>query len=438
MNLSKKMSSLLPLKAVSLLKKIGRVSNSAGYPAFVVGGLVRDLILGVRNLDLDIVVEGDAIRLGHSLAAKLGTSIVVHKKFGTCSLITKDRMKIDLATARKEVYEKPASLPVVEFSSLKDDLIRRDFTVNAMAVSINPSSFGRLIDFFGGRADIGRGRIKVMHEGSFIDDPTRIFRAVRFESRFGFAMDERTEELIKNALDLSMFEEVEPQRIRDELISILKEPDPLRALRRMSELDELRFIHPEIRLDSDIIRLCGAIESCCGWYDKSRFRKRALDKWLMYLMALFEYLTYGQVSAICNKFVFRGSETLRILSCKRHAAHLMGVLGSGAMMKPSRIYRLLEPMSFESILFVMARAALIKTKSRGDAVRSRITDFLSFYNGTRTRITGSDIKAMGLKPSPDFGRMLKEVLYGRIDGRLKTKKDELAYVGRLIKARRGG
>jgi tRNA nucleotidyltransferase (CCA-adding enzyme) len=158
----------------------------------------------------------------------------------------------------------------------------------------------------------------------------------------------------------------------------------------------------------------------------------------MYLMALFEYLTYGQVSAICNKFVFRGSETLRILSCKRHAAHLMGVLGSGAMMKPSRIYRLLEPMSFESILFVMARAALIKTKSRGDAVRSRITDFLSFYNGTRTRITGSDIKAMGLKPSPDFGRMLKEVLYGRIDGRLKTKKDELAYVGRLIKARRGG
>ena len=434
LNLAKKMASLLPRDIVALLKKIGRISNAAGYSAFVVGGLVRDLILGARNLDLDIVVEGEAIALGHALARELGATIVVHKKFGTCSVVTKEHLKIDLATARRETYEKPAALPTVEFGPLKDDLIRRDFTINAMAVSINRESFGQLIDFFGGRRDLAHGRIKVMHDGSFIDDPTRIFRAVRFEQRFGFAIDHHTEELIKNALEQSMFERVEPQRIRDELVLILKEREPLKAVRRMAELDELRFIHRALTLDSDVVSLLGAVDDTCRWYDRSRFKKRAVERWLICLMALFEDLTYGQVSAICNRFVFRASETARMLSCKRYAKRAAVALASTSALVPSRIYRILEPLSFEVILFMMAHTALIRSRAEAARVRTRITDFLKRYNGTKIKIRGDDLKAMGLKPSPGFKVILEKVLYAKLDGQVSTKKEEAAFAKKLVAA----
>ncbi len=431
-NLTKKMVALLPKEIISLLKRTGRIANSAGFSAFVVGGMVRDLLLDKKNLDLDMVVEGEAIKLGAILAKELGATIVIHKKFGTCSLYTKDRLKIDLATARKEVYEKPAALPTVKFSSLKDDLIRRDFTINAMAISINKESFGQLIDFFGGERDLLHGRIKVLHEGSFIDDPTRIFRAVRFESRFAFAIDHRTEELIKNAIEQSMFDKVEPQRIRDELMLILQETEPVRAIRRMAELEELRFIHHDLKLDSDMVRLYDSIGETLHWYDRSSHKKRSVDRWLIYLMALFDDLSYNTVSSICGRFVFRGSDSLRILACKSYSRSALKALASKSAMAPSRIYRLLEPLSFEVILLVMAKAALLKPDAKVKLAKSRIREFLNKYNGMRTHIKGDDIKALGLKPSPRFKTILDKVLYNKLDGKLKTKKEELAYVKKLI------
>lgn len=427
LNLAKKMPPVIPEEIIALMKRAGALSNSLGFSAFAVGGLVRDLMLGVKNLDLDIVTEGDAIKLGHLLARELKAAIVVHKKFGTCSIITKDKFKIDLATARKETYEKPAALPTVEFSSLKDDLIRRDFTINAMAISINRSSFGQLIDFFNGERDLAHGRIKVLHDGSFIDDPTRIFRAVRFKTRFGFVIDHHTEELIRSAIEQSMFDKVSRERIRDELILILQEPEPLRALKRMAELEELRFIHSAIKFDSDIIRLCNSIDDICSLYERSPYKKRAIDKWLMYLMALFEDLTYSQVSAICSKFVFKGHDSLRLLSYKKKAGAVTKLLGSKKDFAPSRIYKLLEPLSLEVILLIMARTILMDSEVKAALVNSRIKAFLAKYNGIRLHIRGDDLKAMGLKSGPAFKVILDNVLYNKIDGKLKTKRDELAH-----------
>ncbi len=431
LNLSKKIQAVLLKDVVAIMRRIGRLANSLGFTAFAVGGLVRDLILGVENLDLDVVIEGDAIKLGHLLAGELNASIVVHKKFGTCSVITKDKFKIDIATARKEIYEKPAALPTVEFSSLKDDLIRRDFTINAMAISINRSSFGRLIDFFNGKRDLSRGRIKVLHDGSFIDDPTRVFRAVRFESRLGFVIDHHTEELIKNAIDRSIFDKVEPQRTRDELILILQEAFPLRSLKRMAELEELRFIHSAIRLDSDSIRLYNSVDEVFSSYERSSYRKRAIDKWIIYLMALFEDLTYSQVWAICNRFVFRGSDSARLLSCKKRSNAVIRLLGSKSDIAPSEIYRLLEPLSLEVVLFIMSKAYVLNSGVRASIVTSRIKAFLARYNGMRTAIRGDDLKAMGLKSGPVFKKILDKVLYGKIDGKLKNKDSELEYAHQL-------
>ncbi|MDD5423505.1 MAG: CBS domain-containing protein, partial [Candidatus Omnitrophica bacterium] len=427
-NMSKKMSALLPGEIMTLLGKIGRKANSLGYGAFCVGGLVRDLMLGVKNLDLDIVVEGAAIELGRVLARDLKASLVAHRRFGTCSVITKGRLKIDLATARKEVYERPAALPTVEFSSLKNDLVRRDFTINAMAISLNKASFGRLVDFFSGEADLARGRIRVMHDGSFIDDPTRIFRAVRFEQRFGFIIDSHTEDLIKHAISLEMFDKVEPQRIRDEVVLILKEEEPFKALRRMAELDELRFLHPGIRWDRRIINLYRSIEKTCRWYDRAIFKKRNIDKWIIYLMALIEEISYKDVAAMCGRFVFRRGDTIRILSYKESADKVSKALMPANAVQSSTVYNLLEPLSFEVILLIMARSGSKKA-------RSRIEDFFRKYNGTKIRIKGDDLKSMGMKPCPDFKLILDKVLDARINGLLKTKKDELAYAGKLVRRR---
>ncbi len=431
MNMAKKMASVLPGDIVALLKRMGKVSNEANYSAFVVGGLVRDLLLGVKNLDLDVVVEGDAIRLGHVLSRELDASLVVHRKFGTCSVVTKDKLKIDLATARKEIYEKPAALPTVEFSSLKNDLVRRDFTINAMAISLNKSSFGQLIDFFGGVGDLGHGRIRVMHDGSFIDDPTRIFRAVRFEQRFGFLIDGHTEGLIKHAIRKEMFDKVEPQRIRDEVVLILKEDDPLKALKRMAELDELRFLHPGIKLSPKLIGLYSSIDAVCHWYEEERFKKRDIEKWLVYLMALFDDLGYNTVLNICGRYVFRKSESLRILSYKRHEEGAIKILSSSASVSPSRVYRVLEPLSYEVILLIMSKMkAGIPDNARSSAI-SRITEFFEKYNGLKIRVRGDDLKSMGLNPGPGYKKIFDRILREKLDGRVRTRADELALARKL-------
>ena len=215
--MKKKMDGVLTPAIIRILRKVGRMANSSECSAFMVGGMVRDLVLGVKNLDLDIVIEGDAIGIGKILADALGATLVVHRRFGTCSVVTKDRVRIDLATARKESYQRPAAFPTVEFSSLKDDLMRRDFTINTMAISLNKSDFGKLIDLFGARDDLLKKNIRVMHDASFIDDPTRIFRAIRLEQRFGFRIDRHTEKLMKEAIGRGIMREDEPMKALERL-----------------------------------------------------------------------------------------------------------------------------------------------------------------------------------------------------------------------------
>lgn len=235
-NLTVKMEKSFSKETAALVRHVGHVSNRLGYRAFLVGGIVRDLLLGIKNLDLDIVIEGDAIKVGEELKDKLGGGIKVHKKFGTCKVTTEKGLKIDLATARKEVYEKPAALPTVEYSLLEDDLIRRDFTINAMAVSLNEDDFGDLVDLFGGEQDLKDGRIRILHDASFIDDPTRIFRAMRFEYRLKFSIDKHTKDLIAEAVKKKMLEKIGDYRTQNEMDLIMKEKEPLEILNKMEKI----------------------------------------------------------------------------------------------------------------------------------------------------------------------------------------------------------
>ncbi len=436
LNISVKMKEILPKQILNILHTIGSSANEDGYRAFVVGGFVRDILLGVKNFDIDIVIEGDAISFGRKLAKILKGSLVIYKKFGTSTVVmdwpkgirkpkgAKPRFKIDFATARKESYEKPAALPTVEFSPLKDDLQRRDFTINAMAASLNKGSFGQLIDFFGGEKDLEHGVIKVLHDASFIDDPTRIFRAVRFEQRFGFRIDKYTQNLIKNAIQEGMFSKTQHHRIRDELILMLQEEEPIKAILRMKELHELRFIHRNIVIGKSTKYLFSRIKNAFEWYNKSGFKRRHIDLGVIYLMTLLESLDFNETKAICEKFGFRRSTRIRLLSCKKHVKSAMKSL-SARSIRPSKIYSILEPLSFEEILFIRA-----STKSK--LVLSEITDFFTGYNRVRIKIGGEDLKKLKLKPGPLYTKLLKEVLHKKIDGEVKTKKEELEFVKRLL------
>jgi tRNA nucleotidyltransferase (CCA-adding enzyme) len=430
-NVLNKMQRMLPREVLSIIKRLAKLAEERQFKAYIVGGFVRDFLLGVKNLDVDLVVEGSAIEFAKFAAEKLDAALVVHKKFGTATLVARKpirgtKFKIDIATARSETYKHPAALPSVQFGSIRDDLYRRDFTINAMAVSIDNKNFGELIDFFGGRKDLRGKKIKVLHDKSFIDDPTRIFRAVRFEQRYNFKIDSRTASLIKNAVKAEMFKKVSGERLREEIELLLKEKKPLKTIKKMRSLHELRFISPKIKFDSASEAVCKNVKVLYSQHKKYFLKNREIDLWLIYFMAIIDRLSLKQIMKVCHRFVMRRSDRLRLVSCKRFEDRVVEVLTDKRSIIPSRIYRTLEPLSYETLIFLMAKCGK-------KLIKKRITDFLCKYNGTRLKIKGQDLKRMGVKPGPVFTKILKKTLYAKIDGKLKSRKDELAFARKLAK-----
>ncbi len=436
-DISERMNAMFPKQLMRLIKRIAAEADALGMNVFLVGGLVRDLLLKRKNYDLDIVVEGDAIEFGRKLGDRIGGALVVYHKFGTSTLVKDwpawlgrplhpgNKFKIDIATARRETYERPAALPTVEFSSLREDLYRRDFTINAMAVNINKKNFGLFLDFFGGMKDLEKGVIRTLHDRSFIDDPTRIFRAVRFEQRFGFTIEKHTEYLITHAVKREMFHRTENQRIRDELILMLKERDPEKAVFRMRQLHELQFIHPAMALKRSIKKTFAEIRKCARWYTSAAPGKRKPDIWLMNFMVMLDKLTVEQVEEVLRKFVFTRSESTRLRFYREYADKTIRKLSSRKRMMPSEIYDILEPFSHEAMLCVMARTS-------SAAARKRIKRFFTHYSGVKLRIKGHDIKKEGIKPGPRYTEILHRMLERKLDGKLPTKRDEIRYMRKLI------
>ncbi len=236
-----------------LLRDVGIRAGEMGFDSYAVGGIVRDLLLRRATLDADVVIEGDGIAFASRFSAERNATLTRYDRFMTATLVLPDGSKVDVATARKEVYERPAALPLVRPGSIRDDLFRRDFTINTLAVCLNPDRFGEMIDLFQGRDDIRKGSIRILHEKSFIDDPTRIFRAVRFERRFGFTMEDATERRAREAVSAGLMQKLSGYRIASELRLISKEEDPGSVVKRLEGLDVLSFLagkgkgHKEVR-----------------------------------------------------------------------------------------------------------------------------------------------------------------------------------------------
>ena len=446
--------SKLPEDIQELIYLASDVASRNSIPAYLVGGFVRDLILGIKNLDLDIVVEGNGIKFAEDFAGILKAKLIRHRRFGTATIILRHNLKIapstslgvsgersrtiDIATARKEVYPRPAYLPVVTSGTLRDDLARRDFTVNAMAISIMESDFGRLIDFFCGKDDLRHKKMRILHNLSFIDDPTRILRAIRFEKRYNFRIETETLAYLKEAVRLKMLEKVEPQRLRDELILILKEGRPLKQIRRIQELVSFGFIHPHLTLSKSSYRLLRLVESQINWFKRTYPERRQLDTWLIYFIGLIDSLKINDVKVICKKFVFRRGEGKRILTYKKIGRPFILNLSQDKI-KPSKIFNLLEPLSYEVIILIKAKSSPLisgipQNAGKNRNIKRHIEDFFEIYNGMRLLSCGDDLKRLNVAPGPYYQKIFTKVLNAKLEGVVKTKKEEMELIKELIKA----
>jgi tRNA nucleotidyltransferase (CCA-adding enzyme) len=344
-----------------------------------------------------------------------------HKKFNTANLIFKNGLSLDVATARLEYYDSPAALPVVELSSLKLDLYRRDFTINTLAVQLNPSGFGQLVDFFDGLRDIKEKAVRVLHNLSFVEDPTRVFRAVRFEQRFGFRIGKLTEALIKNAIKIDAFKKLSGRRLFGEFRQMLEEERAVDCLRRLRELKLLYIFHPELRLESKDEELLEDLEEALAWHRLS-FLDQPVEQWLVYYLGLSDSLDKDQRLALGRRLGLSPKQREELESERRRALRALNLM-QRKKPRASDIYFLLHPLRPEFQLFIMAKA------TRQWAKRA-VSQYLTSLVQVRPELDGDDLKAMGFAPGPLFKRILDRLQAARLDGEVLTREQEVELVRR--------
>jgi tRNA nucleotidyltransferase (CCA-adding enzyme) len=413
---------ILNREVIVLLRTIGEVAEENDYTAYAVGGFVRDLLLRIKNLDLDIVIEGDGIKFAQKLADRFGGTVRTHEKFSTALVIMPDGFNIDVATARLEYYEYPAAMPTVELSSLKLDLYRRDFTINAMAINLNPEKFGTLVDFFNCQTDIKEKRIRILHNLSFVEDPTRIFRAIRFELRTGFTIGAHTEKMLKNAVKMNLFNRFFGHRCFTELKLIFSEENPIPAIRRMAEFDLLKFILPGLKLDRRMEKNLIETQRAMSWY-KLLYLEESCHQWLVYLFTILTNSTYSELKIFCMKFEFSERHKNEFLKEKEETDKILKELGRTRRLRPSEIYWLLHERSHESLIYLIAMA-------RKKTAKKAVSHFVTHLRYYKTHIHGADLKQMGYKSGPIFKTILTHLLEAKLDGEVENKADEVEFIRR--------
>lgn len=410
----------LPKYLIEVSRTIGEVAQQLDMTAYLVGGFVRDLILRRENLDLDIVIEGDAIELARVAAEKLNARMSPHAEFKTAVMVLPDETKIDFATARLEYYEHPAALPVVEASSIKLDLYRRDFTINTLVICVNPERYGEMVDFFGAYKDIKDKQIRVLHNLSFIEDPTRVLRALRFELRFDFEIGKHTYKLLKSAVRTEFLKKVDGHRMFSELKLILQEEDPLSILKRMRDVGAMEAFHPRLRLSRRQLLLLEQIEDVLSWYDLL-FLEKKVERWKVWLLGLIGHLRQKDVIGFLQRLDLSEKEVTLIAQERRIAEEVIHGLNKLEKLSNSLGYRICSKADTESLLLVMSKSAV-------PDIRKFVSLYLTTLQGVKTKINGQDLLEMGYSPGPVFSQIFEKLLDARLDNIVLNRDQELAFV----------
>ena len=408
------------LLAVPGLERVFEAAQAVGEGfegVYLVGGAVRDLLMDEPSFDVDIAVEGDGIAFGRALARALGGRAVPHDKFGT-AIVVHDGGRVDVATTRTEFYDYPGALPAVEQASIRQDLYRRDFTINALAVSLKGEDFGRLVDFFGGLGDLEAGVIRVLHNLSFIDDPTRLFRAIRYENRYGFRMDAHTLALARACVEMELVGELSSARLRDELQALLTEREVGDSFRRLAELRLDRAVHPHLAAGEEAVALVAALDAL-----RERFAPET-PIWRPRLAALACRLTPDELYDWFERLKLRRRDADRIADAVTVASRLREL--AAATDEPAALRALAEPYDPDGVLFALAGAS--------EPARSRLERYFEELRGVQLEISGGDLAELGLTESPRVGAVLEEILRRKLNGELDGRAAELAAARELIEA----
>ena len=410
-NLAGKIEKRLPPELLKFLETAGQAASSRGQSLYVVGGAVRDILLERVNLDLDLVSDGDAIALVKELTLLSQGEIIEYPRFGTAKLQWHE-WSIDFATARTETYAYPGALPDVKPGSLQDDLFRRDFSINAMAVYLTPDRCGELIDLYGGQDDLEHKLVRVLHERSFVDDATRIWRALRYEQRFNFKLEAETETLLKR--DIPMLDTISGDRIRNELERILYEGRPEKVMLRAAELGVLSTIHPSLKADD--------------WLAErfTRARQQTVSRVppIAFYLALMVYrLTVDEAEELISKLRLPNAMSNGLRGTLRLKGELAALREPG--LPPSRVYRLLSPFS-------LAAVTVNIVASDNETVRQYLMLYWNALRYVKPELNGDDLLSMGISEGPQLKEILDRLLEARLDGEVSTREGEVEVVKGLL------
>ena len=410
-NLSTKITEQLPKELVSFMQLAGKVAQRHGQRLYLVGGVVRDLLLERANFDLDLVLEGDAINLVRELAKIKQGKVTTHPRFGTAKLQW-NSWSVDFTTARTESYPKPCVLPTVKSASIKEDLFRRDFTINTMAIELSPSHYGQLLDLYGGRDDLEHKLVRVLHDKSFTDDATRIWRGLRYEQRLNFQLEPITLQLLKR--DILYLDAVSGDRIRHELELILKEKSPEKVLHRADELGVLPKLHPALKGN--------------GWLAEKFERARKLSSPASPSVGFYLALLTYRLSEETNE---------QLISSLRLPKSVAQTLRDTISIR-SRIKSLdnpeLPPSNIYSLLHDYSPTAVIANSLASDSplVRQHLHLFLSKLRYIKPALSGEDLKKIGVAQGPSIKETLNLLLEARLDGKITSKKEEEELVNQWL------
>ncbi|MBC8477094.1 MAG: CCA tRNA nucleotidyltransferase [Dehalococcoidia bacterium] len=413
-NLSSRIKEYLPSELTGFLEAVGAIAAYQGYHLYLVGGVVRDLLLDRSNLDLDLVVEGDAVVLAQQAASVTQGKLTVYRRFGTARLRW-GKWSIDFVRARSETYDRPGALPRVNPGSLSEDLFRRDFTINAMAINLNPGCYGEVIDIYGGRADLEKRLVRVLHEKSFTDDATRIWRALRYEQRLDFQLEADTRRLL--ARDIPMLDTISSDRVRHELELVLKEAQPEKVLRRAKELKVLSRLHPALK----------ASHTLSARFQRAREVTIPESQLASVYLALLTYpLTDKEMEDFISLLRVPGRSAEVVRDSQRLKTKLK--LLATANLAPSRIYTALQGYAPAALL-----VSAVATDS--PAVSRNIGLFYGWLRYVKPSLTGDCLIQMGVAPGPGVREFLERLRAARLDGEIATRQEEREVVTKWLQER---
>ena len=420
-NIKRLLKERLGQELLTLLERISKVANKSGISVYMVGGFVRDLLLNVANKDIDIVVEGDGVEFASLLADEFGGRVKSYKKFGTSVVILPDENRIDVATARLEHYDHPGALPKIEQSSIKSDLYRRDFTINSMAVNLNGDEVFSLIDFFNGERDLINKEIQILHNLSFIEDPCRLFRLIRFEQRFGFKISKPTEVLMKGAIKKKMVGFLSGTRLLNEIKLILKEKNPLNCILRMKTLALLPFLSPQMILSPIDITALEKIEILVVWAETISLPEKP-EIWYVYFLGIFYSLNEKSFSHTIDRLQVSARLKKSLQQDRIACKEVLGHLENDTDWKPEKIYDLFSKISVEGIIYFLAKASTDRAK------RYASIYFTQYYRRAKLLLTGDDLLEMGMEPGPVYQSVFKALREAHIKGEIETREEEVSLV----------